>query len=96
MSKFRFNKALHQHGLSYDMQGLIHFRLAAINRDTDGFRLAVKKLCQDTAGDEWRALYRFLTDSSVNHVYIYNTYRIPPQLLFRWKRTVYCALRRFA
>ena len=95
MGKYRFNNALHQRGLSYDMQGLIHFRLALINRDTDEFRLRVKKICQETAGDEWRALYRFLTDSSVNHVYIYNTYRIPANLLFKWKRAVYCALRRY-
>lgn len=94
MGKFRFNRTMHRHGIPYDLQGLIHFRLANINRDSQAFRDAVRHCCRLRAGDEWRALYRFLTDSSVNHVFIYNTFRIPPQLLFRWKREVYIDLAR--
>lgn len=92
MSKFRFNRALFRRGISYDLQGLIHFRLANINRDTNIFRDIVRHCCRISAGDEWRALFRFLTDGSINHVYIYDRFRIPPQLLFRWKREVYSAL----
>lgn len=92
MMKFRFNRALAKRGVSYDRQGLIHFRLANISREPPEFRRLVRQYCTDAAGGEADILWRFLTDVGINHVYIYTEFRIPPRTLFRWKRDVYSRL----
>lgn len=92
MMKFRFNRALARRGVGYDKQGLIYFRLANIKKEPEDFERLVRQLCTDAAGEEAPALWRFLTDTAINHVYIYNEYRIPPRTLFAWKREVYCSI----
>jgi phosphatidylserine/phosphatidylglycerophosphate/cardiolipin synthase-like enzyme len=86
---FRFNRKLHSRGISYDIQGLIYFRLKNYDNESESFKSRVKKICEEIGGEDRQGLFLFLTDSSVNYVYIAMTYFIPPKRLFRLKWKVY-------
>ena len=89
MTEFRYSKKLKEQGIDYDAQGLIYFICINVRKMPTEIQRRILNLCTGIAGSEYQALYKFLTDSSVNHNYIQITYSIPPKLLFKWKREFY-------
>lgn len=69
--------------------GLIYCRLMKQELNHKEFNTFVKKCCEAVALDEWMAVYEFITNPNINHVYIYNKYRIYKDLLYDWKFKVY-------
>ncbi|MGM9937779.1 MAG: hypothetical protein ACI38A_10575 [Candidatus Ornithomonoglobus sp.] len=49
----------------------------------------IRSLCYEIAGHNFKGLYRFLTDDTVDHNYIELNYRIRPNILFEMKREFY-------
>ena len=89
LTQYRYNRALGRLGLDNNMQGLIYYKLMNIKRSHKEFDSYVKKICREVAGEEWKSLYIFLTDGSVNEKFIYNKYRIPVKCLYFRKRQIY-------
>lgn len=71
------------------MYGYIYYKLMNIKRCHKDFDEFVKKCCRTVAGDEWNVIYRFITDDTLNHVYVYNVYRVGKDTLYAWKRKIY-------
>lgn len=92
MTQFRISAALVKCGISYEQQGLIYFLCLNIKRLSNEIQDKILNICVDVAAADYQALYRLLTDSGVNHVYICSTYFISKTRLFELKRTFYqCA-----
>lgn len=87
--QFRVSKALAKCGVTPEEQGLIfYFCLNAKKLDAN-IQNKILNTCKDVAADDYQALYRFLTDARVNHVYICDTYFISKARLFKLKRKFY-------
>ena len=65
MTEFRFSRTLDKLGISYNTQGLIYFLCVNAKRLPERDK-AVLNMCLEVAGEDYQALYKFLTDSSVN------------------------------
>ena len=83
----RFSRTLDKLGISYNTQGLIYFLCVNAKRLPEQDK-AVLNMCLEVAGEDYQALYKFLTDSSVNHVYIQMQYGLHPKRLFNLKREI--------
>ena len=92
MTEFRFSRTLDKLGISYNTQGLIYFLCVNAKRLPEQDK-AVLNMCLEVAGEDYQALYKFLTDSSVNHVYIQMQYGLHPKRLFNLIREFYKRLR---
>ena len=73
MTEFRFSRTLDRLGINYNTQGLIYFLCVNARRLPEQDK-AVLNMCLEVAGEDYQALYKFLTDSSVYHVYIQMQY----------------------
>lgn len=91
MTQFRVSEYLENNGVSARLQGFIFFSCLNINRLNKADRERIRQLCNDVAGNDSKALYRFLTDGSVNHEYIKTTYFVPKNKLFELKNKFYKA-----
>lgn len=89
MTQFRTSKSLIRAGVSEAEQHIIYGE--CMKRKTAEEEARIRELCADVAGRWMDALYRFLTDANINHVYIVMRYNIPKGLLFRLKREYYVA-----
>ncbi len=89
MTEFRYSRALRTAGLTYEIQGMIYFSLVNAGRQSRGFRRLVKTICAEIAKEDYKGLYRYLTDKTVNHNYIAMNYYIPVAKLFLWKRLAF-------
>ncbi|MDO5397752.1 MAG: hypothetical protein Q4G33_07460 [bacterium] len=92
MTQFRVSRALTRKGISPEKQGLIFFACLNINSLDETFKQKVLNTCIEVGGEDYQALYRFLTDAYVNHVYICNVYFISKARLFALKRDFYLKL----
>lgn len=88
MTEFRFSRTLDRLGINYNTQGLIYFLCVNARRLPEQDK-AVLNMCLEVAGEDYQALYKFLTDSSVNHVYIQMQYGLHQKRLFNLKREFY-------
>lgn len=89
MTQFRVSKALAKNGISPERQGLIFFTCLNIKDMSISIQKKILNLCIDIAGEDYQALYNFLTDARINHIYICNTYFISKTRLFKLKREFY-------
>lgn len=89
MTQFRVSKALVRMGISPEKQGLIFFACLNINSLDEEIKHRILNTCIEVGGEDYQALYRFLTDPYVNHVYICNTYFMSRSKLFKLKREFY-------
>ncbi len=89
MTQFRVSKKLIKHGISPEKQGLIFFACLNIKDLDPHIQQRIANVCVEVAGDDYQALYKFLTDAYVNHVYICNTYFISKTKLFKLKNEFY-------
>lgn len=89
MTQFRVSKALVRKGISPKKQGLIFFACLNINSLDEKSRQKILNTCIEVGGEDYKALYRFLTDAYVNHAYICHTYFISKERLFKIKREFY-------
>lgn len=87
MTQFRVSAALTKAGVSPAVQHIIYGE--CMKRKTPEEAEHIKQLCDRVAGRWSAALYRFLTDAHINHVYICMEYGIPRELLFDLKRKFY-------
>lgn len=86
MNRFRVSKSLTRHGVPPKKQLLIYAK--CINGEE---RERIKELSGRVAGIYSDALYEFLTNSRINHNYIYIKYGIERNALFKLKRSFYIA-----
>ena len=89
MTQCRYTKAYRMAGVSRSMYYFIYGRLLNINPHHKEFNTFVKKCCEAVALDEWMAVYEFITNPNINHVYICNKYYLNKNLLYSWKHKVY-------
>lgn len=89
MTQFRVSRTLVNKGVSPEMQGLIFFACLNVNRLDEKSRQRILNTCIEVGGEDYKALYGFLTDAYVNHVYICQKYFIPERKLFKLKRDFY-------
>lgn len=89
MTQFRISKALMRAGISPEKQGLIFFTCLNIKHLDEQIKKKILNICMEVGGEDYQALYRFLTDSCVNHVYICNKYYISKAKLFKLKKEFY-------
>lgn len=89
MTQFRISKSLTRAGISPERQGLIFFVCLNIKDLDKHTQEKILNICLEVGGEDYQALYRFLTDSCVNHVYICNEYYISKSRLFKLKKEFY-------
>lgn len=89
MTQFRVSKALTKVGISPERQGLIFFTCLNIKLLDEQTKNKILNICMEVGEGDYQALYRFLTDSHVNHVYICNEYYISKARLFKLKKKFY-------
>ena len=89
MTQFRVSKALAKAGISPEKQGLIFFTCLNIKLLDDQTKNKILNTCMKVGREDYQALYRFLTDPYVNHVYICNEYYISKSKLFKIKKKFY-------
>jgi len=89
MTQFRASKSLEKKGISYEKQGLIFFLCLNVNKLGKAVQDKILNACIEVGGDDYQALYQFLTDGSINHNYIGYTYFIPKTKLFKLKHQFY-------
>ena len=89
MTQFRVSKKLIKCGVPPEVQGLIFFTCLNVRRMDEAVQRKILNLCTDVAGDDYRSLYKFLTDGYVNHEYIYIHYRVNVKKLFEYKQRFY-------
>lgn len=89
MTQGRYTKAMAKAGITSEMHGYIYYKLMNMKYNHKEFNRFVVDCCKTVAGEDWAAVYEFITNSSINHVYIYNKYRIQKNLLYAWKRKIY-------
>lgn len=89
MTQFRVSKKLIKCGVPPEVQGLIFFTCLNVRRMDEATQRKILNLCTDVAGDDYRALYKFLTDGYVNHEYIYTHFGVGEKLLRKYKRDFY-------
>lgn len=89
MTQFRVSRALVEAGVSEAEQHIIFGQ--CMKQKTDAESEYIRSLCDRVAGRWSDALFRFVTDQSINHVYICANYHIPRDTLFALKREFYLA-----
>lgn len=89
MTQFRVSKALTRMGISPEKQGLIFFACLNVKDLDERVGRKILNICMEVGGEDYQALYRFLTDAYVNHVYICQKYFISQKRLFKLKREFY-------
>lgn len=89
MTQFRESRALKNAGLSGHIQGLIYYRLINIDFEPAAFKEHIIKLCEEIAQEDAAALYEFLTNSRIDHNYIYMHYFVPIKRLYKLKRILF-------
>ena len=87
--QFRESKALTKRGVTPEEQGLIFYQCLNVKKLDASIQSKILNTCIDVAAEDYQALYKFLTDAQVNHVYICNTYFISKTRLFKLKREFY-------
>ncbi|MCH5213074.1 MAG: hypothetical protein J1G06_08660 [Oscillospiraceae bacterium] len=87
MTQFRVSKALIKAGVSEAEQHIIFGE--CMKKKTPEEVERIKQLCEAVGGQWSKALYRFLTDMYINHIYICMEYGIPRETLFDLKRRFY-------
>lgn len=92
MTQFRVSKHLIKAGVSEAEQHIIYGECT--KRKTEAEQDEIKSLCRSVAGMWTDALYRFVTDVSINHVYICTHFHIPRQTLFLLKFEFYRAYKK--
>ena len=80
MTLFKKRRGIH---IPYNKQGLIYF--TCVNVSSKRIQDKIMKHCILAAGEDADALFRFLTDRSINHIYIELNYGINSKLLFKLK-----------
>lgn len=90
MTQFRVSRALVQAGVSEAEQHIIFGSCMKPNKTHEETEY-IRSLCC-AVSERWSdALFRFVTDQSINHVYICTEYHIPRDTLFALKREFYLA-----
>lgn len=89
MTQFRASKSLAKKGINDERQGLICYLCLNVKILDKAARDKIRNICIEVGGDDYQALYRFLTDGNVNHEYICYTYFIPKAKLFKLKHQFY-------
>lgn len=90
MKQFRVSKALIKHGISPEVQGLIFFVCLNVKRlKNPNVEKKILNVCISVAGGDYQALYTFLTNAHINHIFICNTYFISKARLFKLKKEFY-------
>lgn len=85
---FRYSERLRAAGISEAKQHIIYGITNDAERTAQQDEL-IKSICHAVAGSDAPGLYRFLTDSRINAVYIHMNYGVEPHNLFRMKREFY-------
>lgn len=73
--------------LSYNEQGLIHF--ICMNADKMGKEIDIECLCQEIAGDDWKALYEVLTNDRRTVYGIADRYYMSEKRLYSLRKEFY-------
>ena len=89
MTQFRVSAALVRAGVPAAEQHIIYGE--CMKKKTAAEMDRIHELCDDVAGEWSDALYRFLTDAYINHVYVCMRFGIPRDTLFKLKRDFYVA-----
>ena len=89
MTQFRVSKNLSKKGVPPELQGLIFFTCLNVCRIDKKTQDKILNLCIAVAGEDYQALYKFLTDRYVNYAYIYTHFGVGEKLLRKYKRDFY-------
>lgn len=74
--------------LSYNRQGFIYFQSKLYDTLSPDDQEKIRRLCQRSAGQHWRALLEFVT-TDVNATYVETHYYISRAQLYRYVKTYY-------
>lgn len=85
----RASRALMKKGVSQKRQEFIRAACLNIEDIDQTLREKIRNICAEVSGDDYQALYRFLTDDNVNHNYISQVYFISETKLFKLKHDFY-------
>lgn len=82
---FRYKPAI---PLSYDRQGYVHFQSRLYAELSEKDRARIRKLCQEAAGQHWRALLEFVTTDN-GATRIEQKYYVSRATLYRYLQKYY-------